>query len=110
MPMTQLVPRPQTAWIIGLALLLWLPTSTDRADAQTEQTRQILDLAMQPPQINTDPGPDYGDVARDMSMIIGMDRTPGGRIWAAWVSGGDSELGFFVAATSDDGGQNSDRT
>ncbi|HPD15207.1 MAG TPA: sialidase family protein [Planctomycetota bacterium] len=61
-------------------------------------------LALEPPAINTAPGPEYADTARDMNMVIGMDRTPGGRLWAAWVSGGDSELAYFVAATSDDGG------
>ena len=37
-------------------------------------------------------------------MVIGMDRTPKGRIWACWVGGGDNQDGFFVAATSDDDG------
>lgn len=62
------------------------------------------DLALEPPIIDTNPGPRYADEARDMNMVIGMDRTPLGRIWAAWVSGGDSELACFVAATSDDNG------
>lgn len=64
----------------------------------------VLDLAMQPPKIITDPGPEYSDDARDYAMVIGMDRTPRGRLWAAWVAGGDSDKGLFVAATSDDGG------
>lgn len=62
------------------------------------------DLALQPPEIQLAPGPQYADDARDVNMVLGMDRTPGGRIWAAWISGGDSELGYLVAATSDDGG------
>lgn len=37
-------------------------------------------------------------------MILGMDQSRGGRLWAAWVSGGDSELAYVVIATSDDGG------
>jgi len=64
-----------------------------------------IDLALEPPAIDTNPGPRYADASRDMNMIIGMDRTPKGRIWAAWVSGGDSELAYFVAATSDDSGK-----
>jgi len=62
------------------------------------------DPGLDPPVVNTAPGPEYADEARDMNMVIGCDRTAGGRIWAAWVSGGDSELGYFVAATSDDDG------
>lgn len=41
--------------------------------------------------------------ARTFGRVIGMDRTPQGRIWACWDGGGDDESGFFVAATSDDG-------
>lgn len=64
----------------------------------------ILDLALEPAEINVAPGEEYSDEARDYGMVIGMDRTPGGRIWAAWVAGGDNDLGYFVAATSDDNG------
>ncbi|HSH96140.1 MAG TPA: exo-alpha-sialidase, partial [Roseimicrobium sp.] len=63
-----------------------------------------IELAMEPPVINTNPGPQYSDEQRDYAMVIGMDRTSKGRIWAAWVAGGDSDLGYFVAASSDDNG------
>lgn len=66
--------------------------------------QSVLDLALEPAEIITDPGPKYSDEQRDYAMVIGMDRTPKGRIWAAWVAGGDSDKGYFVAATSDDGG------
>lgn len=65
----------------------------------------ILDLPLQPTVINTRPGPEYSDEQRDYAMVIGADRTPKGRIWAAWVAGGDSPRAYFVAATSDDEGQ-----
>ena len=68
-------------------------------------TQEQLDLALVPAPINTQPGPEYSDAARDYAMVIGLDRTPGGRLWAAWVAGGDSEEGYFVAATSDDNGE-----
>ena len=86
--------------LLGLCVLLCLAENASGADGPAADT----DLALQPPRIITDPGPQYADAARDVNMIIGMDRSPGGRLWAAWVSGGDSELGYFVAATSDDGG------
>jgi hypothetical protein len=38
-------------------------------------------------------------------MTIGIERTPGGRLWACWVAGGDSPQAYFVLATSDDDGR-----
>jgi hypothetical protein len=67
--------------------------------------QSILDLPLKPTVINTSPGPEYSDEQRDYAMVIGADRTPKGRIWAAWVAGGDSPRAYFVAATSDDEGQ-----
>lgn len=65
----------------------------------------VLEMAMETPVINTAPGPEYSDEARDYAMILGVERTPGGRFWAAWIAGGDSDLGYVVVATSDDQGQ-----
>ena len=45
------------------------------------------------------------DERRDYGMTIGIERTHGGRLWAAWVAGGNSDLGYFVAASSDDEGR-----
>lgn len=67
--------------------------------------QSILDLPLKPTVINTHPGPEYSDEQRDFAMVIGMDRTPKGRIWAAWVAGGDSPRAYFIAASSDDDGQ-----
>ncbi|WP_437201276.1 sialidase family protein [Planctomicrobium sp. SH664] len=66
---------------------------------------ELFNLPLQPPKINSAPGPEYADSQRSVNMVIGMERTPKGRLWAAWVSGGDSELAYFVAATSDDNGE-----
>lgn len=65
---------------------------------------QASDPALEPPVVITEPGQEYADSRRDYAMTIGIDRTPRGRLWAAWVAGGDSELGYFVIATSDDAG------
>lgn len=64
----------------------------------------LLDLSLESPVINTTPGPEYADQVRVGNMIIGIDRTPQGRLWACWVGNGDSPNGFFMLATSDDGG------
>ncbi len=69
------------------------------------QDKALLDLALEPPQINMAPGPEYDDIVRPGNMIIGIDRTPKGRLWAAWVGNGDSPNGFFMLATSEDDGK-----
>jgi predicted neuraminidase len=60
---------------------------------------------LKPPVINTRPGSIYADRWRNYNMVIGADASPGGRVWAAWVSGGDSPDAYFVVASSDDRGQ-----
>src|SRR6186713_1005914 len=69
------------------------------------QDKAMLDLSLEPPVINLQPGPEYDDQVRPGNMIIGIDRTPNGRLWAAWVGNGDSPNGFFMLATSDNDGK-----
>ncbi|WP_232107185.1 sialidase family protein [Gimesia alba] len=66
---------------------------------------QIADLALIPPILNTSPLPEYDYDRLDYGMTIGIERTPGGRLWACWVAGGDSPKAFFVLASSDDDGE-----
>lgn len=68
------------------------------------QDKAMLDLSLEPPRINTRPGPEYADRVRTGNMILGIERTPKGRLWACWVGNGDNPNGFFMMATSDDGG------
>src|SRR6476661_8242812 len=92
---------------LSLAAIAWIglvPASPAADEPAVPPTRAFLDLALEPPLINTSPGPEYSDEARSFGMVIGMDRTPKGRIWACWVGGGDNQDGFFLAATSDDDG------
>ena len=72
---------------------------------QIERMEKIADLALVPPVLNTSPLPEYGYDKLDYGMTIGIERTPGGRLWACWVAGGDSPKAFFVLATSDDDGE-----
>src|SRR5690554_1032386 len=57
---------------------------------EMEVMRQVADLALIPPVMNTNPLPDYDYDKLDYGMTIGIDRTPNGRLWACWVGGGDS--------------------
>lgn len=63
-----------------------------------------VDARTEPPVIITQPGPEFQDDARPGAMIIGMDRTPQGRIWGCWTGTGDKRDGYFILASSDDGG------
>jgi hypothetical protein len=56
------------------------------------------------PVVITDPGAEFQDDARAGAMIIGMDRTLKGRIWGCWTGTGDKVDGYFLLATSEDGG------
>lgn len=90
------------------------PAPEDRFAAMTpaevrafelQVARQVADLALIPPVMNTSPLPKYDHDKLDYGMTIGMERTPKGRLWACWVAGGDSPKAFFVLATSDDDGE-----
>lgn len=52
------------------------------------EMEQIADLALIPPTLNTSPLPEYDYDRLDYGMTIGIERTPGGRLWACWVAGG----------------------
>ncbi|MBN2451153.1 MAG: exo-alpha-sialidase, partial [Lentisphaeria bacterium] len=64
-----------------------------------------LDARTEPPVILTQPGAELQDEARPGAMILGMDRTPKGRIWGCWTGTGDKQDGYFLLASSDDGGE-----
>jgi predicted neuraminidase len=85
----------------ALIVILSLPSTAGSAEPVPKST---LDLSLEPPTINTTPGPEYADDVRIGNMIIGIERTTRGRLWACWVGNGDSPNGFFMLATSDDGG------
>jgi hypothetical protein len=91
---------------IGFAAESNAPAAATPGQPPETAYAEELKLALEPPVFNVNPGPEYSDKARDYNMVIGLERTPKGRLWAVWVSGGDSEDGYFVAATSDDNGRN----
>src|SRR5690554_4330220 len=74
--------------------------------AQNWELIRLADsLAMVPPTIDTNPGKEYHVENLDYGMTIGIERTPGGRIWSCWVGGGDNADAFFVLAWSDNEGE-----
>jgi predicted neuraminidase len=71
---------------------------------ERDTLQRVADLSLIPPVINTDPLPKYDYDRLDYGMTIGIARTPGGRLWAAWVGGEDGPKAFFVVNRSDDDG------
>lgn len=86
--------------IPALLAVLSLPLSTAADPAITA----LLDRALEPIPLNPDPGPEYGNNVLNYAMARGIELTRGGRLWAAWVAGGDNDRAFIIAATSDDRG------
>ena len=80
------------------------PRSKKEKQAEIKNMERLADLALVPPVVNTSPLPEYDYDKLDYGMTIGIERTPGGRLWACWVAGGDSPEAFFVLASSDDDG------
>jgi len=67
---------------------------------------ELLKEASQPVSPNFAPGPEYGDSARLFQGIPGIERAPGGRLWATWYSGGQGESCFnytLLVTSADDG-------
>lgn len=74
-------------------------------DWQAEVLRPMVDLALMPPTVHAEPGSAYAYEQLDYAMNLGIERTPGGRLWAAWVAGADGPEAFIVVATSEDHGE-----
>jgi hypothetical protein len=84
-----------------LALLASMLPITAAMDASLAS---LLDRSLEPIPFNHAPGPEYAGNVLNYAMARGMELTPGGRMWAAWVAGGDNDRAFIIAATSDDRG------
>lgn len=80
-------------------------TTEEHIAYEQDTLRRVADLALVPPQINVAPLPEYDYDKLDYGMTIGIERTPGGRLWAVWVAGEDGPRAFMLAATSDDDGE-----
>jgi len=73
-------------------------------DAIASVTPRLLARGLDTPFLNLNPLTAYGYDRLDYGMTIGIERAPNGRLWSAWVGGGDSEKGFMLLASSDDDG------
>ncbi|MBK9166410.1 MAG: exo-alpha-sialidase [Bryobacterales bacterium] len=79
------------------------------ATAGHAQSR-LPDLALQPPRILTEFGPDHVKSSRGAQGVPAIERTPKGRLWASWYAGKgkrgvESPFSYVVLATSGDNGK-----
>jgi len=93
----------RTIRYFAILLGLLTPTLTCAADA-------LPDLGLQPPQIITEPGPEYAKSNRGAQGVPGIERAPQGRLWAAWYTGKstrgvESANSYCVLVTSGDDGR-----
>lgn len=95
-----MIPSLLSRCLLPLIALAGVVSAAD----ETVPSKELLDLSLEPPVVNIHPGPEYDDQVRPGNMIIGIERTPKGRLWACWVGNGDNPNGYFMLATSDDGG------
>lgn len=61
------------------------------------------DLSLKPVPLNTHAGSEYSSRSRRWQGIPGIERAPGGRLWATWYSGGPGEgpENYVLAVISD---------
>lgn len=64
------------------------------------------DPGLAPPVVHHDPGPEFGREWRTFDGIPGIERAPGGRLWATWYGGGGGEgvFNYVLLVTSEDDG------
>ena len=92
---------------ILLAIFL-ISASVAYAQDSQDLFRICDSLAMQPPVIREMRRADkakYSVKKLEYGMTIGIERTPRGRIWNCFVSGGDDANAYFLLNWSDDGGK-----
>lgn len=79
------------------------------ASAQAD-LKGLPDLALEPPKIITEIGPEFDKQHRGAQGVAAIERSPGGRLWAAWYAGKstrgvESPTSYVVLTTSGDDGQ-----
>lgn len=76
---------------------------------QVRAEKPLPDPGLQPPRIITSPGEEFGKSQRGAQGVSGIERAPGGRLWAAWYTGRsprgvETPTSYCVLVTSDDDG------
>ena len=96
-----------SVYCLFFIILIMLSYPSESGNRFTESKKSQVEPALQPLAINTSPGPEYSDENRNWQGIPGIERTPNGRLWATWYSGGSGEVveNYILLLFSDDDGQ-----
>ena len=92
--------RLEPALALGVLCLCIRATQLQAQEAKEPRS-------MDPLPVNFSPGPEYGPEARKYQGIPGIERAPGGRLWAVWYAGKEHEdrYNYVVGVTSADDGR-----
>jgi predicted neuraminidase len=92
--------------MLAISAALAMPVHTATVwQSEPEAGKSYPDFALQPPSVNTSPGPEYAASTRVYQGIPGIERTAKGHLWAAWTAGrtGEGPHYVVVVASGDDG-------
>ncbi|MGZ0654765.1 sialidase family protein [Coraliomargarita sp. W4R53] len=81
------------------------PINQASSDIPVVSEELLKGYILPPPVFN--PGPEYGTTARNYQGIPGIERAPGGRLWATWYAGPvwEDRFNYVLVATSGDDGE-----
>ena len=93
-----------------LYILIFCVVVASKASEGDDNSAALPDLALQPPRVLTDFGPDHVKSSRGAQGVPAIERSTQGRLWAAWYAGRsqrgvESSSSYCVLATSSDHGQ-----
>ncbi|MAD81124.1 MAG: sialidase family protein [Planctomycetota bacterium] len=80
------------------------PAGIVLTEQKRQELRKLADATLEAPKLNTSPGPEYAIANLEYGMTIGIERTPGGRLVAAWIGGEDGPGAYMLVSRSDDDG------
>lgn len=95
---------------LSIAFLVACSGVASSRAAEPSSRNDLPDIALQPPQVLREFGPDHVNSSRGSQGVPAIERTPGGRIWASWYTGKghrgvESPSSYVVLATSADDGK-----
>jgi hypothetical protein len=93
-------------WAVPIVFPEARATPNDARPAPGETTVTVAGREHPVPKVHFDPGPEYADANRRFGIASSITRTPGGRLWCGFSSGGERESqdNFGVVVISDDDG------
>jgi len=96
--------RIPAAFVVSILAFGCMTRTTPAAESSGGALASHLDRSLEAIPVNHAPRTEYSERVLNYAMARGIEQTRGGRMWAAWVAGGDNDRAFIVTATSDDRG------